>query len=378
MNFEFSDEQNMLRDQAVNFLRDNSSLTVTRNVVEGDQPYAADLWRAITELGWTAVTIPEEFGGLGLGHLELCVLAEELGRSLSPVPFSSTVYLATEAILMCGNKAQKEHYLGQIAAGQSIGCFAVAESAGSVTEKKVKARVTRGKITGVKTMVADGDIADFAVVMAASSKGHSLYLVDLNATGVKKKTLKTIDPSRSHAQITFKGAAAELLGREGRGFALMEKLFDRAAVPFAFEQLGGAEAALEMAKEYAMGRYAFGRPIAGYQAIKHKLARMYVAVTLARANCYYGAWALSNNAPELPIAAATCRISAIDAYKECAEENIQTHGGMGYTWEFDCHFYYRRSVLLAVNLGSETGWKDKLISRIQKDRKSTKKKKKAA
>lgn len=373
MNFEFSEEQNMLRDQAVSFLRDKSPLSVTRNIVEGEASYDADLWKAITELGWTAVAIPEKFGGLGLGYLELCVLAEELGRSLAPVPFSSSVYLATEAILMSANNAQKEHYLNQLAIGQSIGCVAIAEGVGAVTEKKVKARVARGKLTGVKTMVADGDIADFAVVLANSTKGHSLYLVDLNGAGVKRKVLKTIDPSRSHAQITFKNASAEPLGREGRGFALVEKLLDRAAVLFAFEQLGGSQASLEMAKEYAMGRYAFGRPIAGYQAIKHKLANMYVAITLARSNCYYGAWALSHDAPELPVAAATCRVSATDAYKECTEENIQTHGGMGYTWEFDCHFYYRRSKLLAVSLGSETSWKDKLITGIQKARKKSKK-----
>ena len=377
MNFEFSEEQNMLRDQAVSFLRDNAPLSADRKILEGEAAYDSQLWQSITELGWTATTIPEEFGGLGLGYLELCVLAEELGRSLAPVPFSSSVYLATEALIQQGSKKQKEQYLTRLAEGLLVGCLAVAETQGAVTEKSVKARVTRGKMTGTKIMVADGDIADFAVVLANSSKGHGLYLVDLNGPGVKRKTMQTIDPSRSHARIEFKGAPAENLGREGRGFALMERLFDRAAVLFAFEQLGGAEAAMNMAKEYALGRYAFGRPIAGYQAIKHKLARMYVAVTLARSNCYYGAWALSHDAPELPVAAAACRVSATEAYRECTEENIQTHGGMGFTWEFDCHLFYRRAMLIAVNLGGLPAWKDRLITNIQKDRKRSQRKKAA-
>jgi alkylation response protein AidB-like acyl-CoA dehydrogenase len=145
----------------------------------------------------------------------------------------------------------------------------------------------------------------------------------------------------------------------------MQRLFDRAAVPFAFEQIGGAHAALDMARNYALGRYAFGRPIASFQAIKHKLADMYIAATLARSNGYYGAWALSTDAAELPVAAATARVSATEAYYACAKENIQTHGGMGFTWEFDCHLHYRRAKLLAVNLGGLPVWKDKLVTALE-------------
>lgn len=145
-----------------------------------------------------------------------------------------------------------------------------------------------------------------------------------------------------------------------------EKLFDRAAILFAFEQVGGAQASLSMAKEYALERYAFGRPIASFQAIKHKLADMYIALTLAHSNCYYGAWALSTNAAELPLAAATARVSATEAFHECAKENIQTHGGMGFTWEFNCHLYYRRAKAISLNLGSLARWKDRLVTQLQK------------
>lgn len=367
MNFEFSEEQNLLRDQAVSYLKDKSPLSVARRILEGDEPYDAKIWKDISDLGWTATTIPEKYNGLGFGHLELCVIAEELGRALTPVPFSSSVYLASEAICQFGTDSQKDAWLGKLAQGQAIGCAAVTEGLGELSAKQVSAKVDGGKLTGTKIMVADGDVADVAVVVAMSGGSPSLWLVDLNQQGVSRTTTKTIDPSRSHANITFTDAVAEPLG-SGDGMVLLQQLFDRAAVLFAFEQVGGAEAAMNQAREYALGRYAFGRPIAGFQAIKHKLARMYVAVQLARSNCYYGAWALSTGARELPVAAATARVSAAQAYRECAEENIQIHGGMGFTWEFDCHLFYRRSKLLAVNLGSESSWKNRLITAIEQQR----------
>ena len=368
MNFEFSDEQNMLREQASSFLADKSDLKVARAILDGDANHDAELWREVAALGWTATTIPEKFGGLGLGHLELCVLAEELGRALAPIPFSSSVYLATEALLRLGSPTQQEAYLGRLAEGQSIGCIAVAEGPGSLRADRIETRFEGGKLAGSKIMVADGDIADFAIVLAKNADGLVLCLAELGGSGVSREPMETIDPTRSHARVSFDGAASEPLGAGADGMTALEGIFDRAAVLFAFEQVGGSQAALEMAREYALGRYAFGRPIAGYQAIKHKLARMYVATTLARSNCYYGAWALSTDASELGVAAATARVSATQAYRECAEENIQTHGGMGFTWEFDCHLYYRRAKLLSVNLGSEGVWKEKLISRIEAER----------
>ena len=193
-----------------------------------------------------------------------------------------------------------------------------------------------------------------------------LCLVDLSSKGVEVTSQNTLDPSRSHASINFKNAESEILGSNEDGWVALQEILDRAAVLFAFEQLGGAEACMNMAKEYAMGRFAFGRPIASFQAIKHKIADMYIAVELARSNCYFGAWALSTDAPELPTAAATSRVSASKAFHECSKENIQTHGGMGFTWEFDCHLYYRRCRQLAANIGSQAVWKNKLISSLER------------
>jgi alkylation response protein AidB-like acyl-CoA dehydrogenase len=174
-----------------------------------------------------------------------------------------------------------------------------------------------------------------------------------------------VDPTRSHARLVFDGAAAEPLGASGSGWIFVERLLDRAAVLVAFEQLGGAQAALDMAREYAIGRFAFGRQIASFQAIKHKLAYMYVAVELARSNAYYGAWALTKDAPELPVAAAAARVAASEAYYQAAKENIQIHGGMGFTWEFDCHLHYRRAKLTGLMLGSARRWKDLLVARLE-------------
>jgi acyl-CoA dehydrogenase len=369
MNFDFSDDQKVLRDQAKKFLGQQASSARVRRILESDTPYDVELWRGMAENGWQGTAIPEAYGGAGFGYLELCVIAEELGRSLAPTPFSSSVYLATEALLLAGSDAQKKARLPTLALGEAIGCFALAEGPTAATAKSVGTRLKDGKISGTKTPVADGDVADFAVVAARTADGTgdgtlSLALVDLNAPGVKRTTVKTVDPTRSHAAIVFDGALAEPLGPTGHGWRLVRALLDRAAVLVAFEQVGGAQAALDMAREYAMGRFAFGRPIASFQAIKHKLVDMYVATELARSNAYYAAWALSTGAPEVPVAAAAARVSATEAFWLAAKENIQTHGGMGFTWEFDCHLYYRRAKLLALSLGSARRWKHELISRL--------------
>ena len=370
MNFEFSDDQKALGAQARRFLEAKCQPAAVRAVLEGPEPYDKALWQGLAEMGFLGVVIPEAYGGLGLGYLELCVIAEELGRVLAPVPFSSSVFLATELLLAAGSEAQKSAWLPKLAAGEAIGTFALAESVGAVTPKTVQLGASNGKLTGTKTAVADGDVADFAIVAARTApgtdaRGVSLFLVDMKGPGVTRTPLETIDPTRSHAAIAFKDAPAEPLGPAGEGWRIVSEVFDRAAVLTAFEQIGGADRALEMARDYALDRMAFGRPIGSFQAIKHMLADMYVSATLARSNGYYGAWALSTGAAELPEAAASARVAATQAFQHCAKNNIQAHGGMGFTWAFDCHLYYRRSNLLALSLGSLSQWEDKLIQRLR-------------
>ncbi len=368
MNFDFSEEQYLLRDQARKFLGDRSSPAAVRAVLEDDtKAYDRELWRGMAELGWVGTTIPEEYGGAGLSGEDLCVIAEELGRTLAPTPFSSSVYLATEALLLASSEEQKQEYLPALAMGERIGCMAVSEGIGVANAQSINTRASGGVIEGTKVPVADGDAADFAIVLAGPETGGnpSLYLVDLNDDSVRRKPVEMIDPSRSHAEITFEGTVAEPLGESGEGWSITQAVFDRAAILMAFEQVGGAQACLDMAVEYAKNRFAFGRAIGSYQAIKHKLADIYVATELARANAYYGAWALAADAPDLPMAAAAARVAASEAYNLAARENIQTHGGMGFTWEFDCHLYYRRAKLLSLALGGERRWKDRLVSQLE-------------
>ncbi|MGE5565036.1 MAG: acyl-CoA dehydrogenase family protein [Parcubacteria group bacterium] len=365
MNFDYSDDQKFLKSEARKFLEARCSSAVVRGVLDNaERSYDETLWKGVAEQGWLGTAIPEEHGGLGLGHVELCAIAEELGRAVAPIPFASTVYFLAEAIMLAGSDEQKAKWLPKIAAGEVIGCFATSEGPGPVTPASIQSRVEGGKLSGTKIPVTDGDIADVAVVLANEGGRPGLFLVDL--AGVKREVLKTLDPTRGVAKITFDGAPAERLGAAGEGFALTEAVFDRAAVLLAFEQVGGADRCLEMAKEYALGRYAFGRVIAGYQAIKHKLADMYVKNEVARSNAYYGAWALNTNAPELPVAASAARIAGSEAYWFASKENIQTHGGMGFTWDVDAHLFYRRSRQLALVAGAPKVWKERLVSQLER------------
>lgn len=370
MEFDFSDDQKQLKDQARRFLEAKSSPKAVRVILEGPEPYDKALWKGLAEMGFMGTVIPEEFGGLGATYLELCVIAEELGRAVAPVPFSSSIFLAAELLMAAGSQAQKEAYLPKLASGELIGCLALSEGIGNAAPKNIQVSASGGKLNGVKVPVLDGLAADFAVVAARTGSGNdaraiSLFLVDLNGAGVTRTEVETIDPTRKQATISFKDAACEALGANGEGWHILQGVLDRAAVLTGFEQLGGADRALEMARDYALDRMAFGRPIGSFQAVKHMLADMYVSATLARSNCYFGAWALSTGAAELGEAAATVRVSATQAYQHCSKNNIQVHGGMGFTWEFDCHLFYRRSNLLALSLGSLSVWEDKLIDRLR-------------
>lgn len=360
MNLEFSSDQQFIREQARNFLTQECTPERVRAAMESGEPYDKALWQQIVELGWTAMAIPEEHGGLGLGCLELCVIAEELGRVAAPVPFSTSVFLATEAIKGWGSSAQQSNYLPRLASGDIIGTYADSEGLGA---KAVSTRFEAGTLTGIKIPVPDGDVADVAIVSAVDSDGNTgLYIADLTTNGVSREAVNSMDPSRSQATLTFDKAPAEALGDNAP--QAQSTLLDQAAILIAFEQLGGAHASLDMGMAYTKERYAFGRPVASFQAIKHKFADMYVAVELARSNAYYAASALAQATDDLPLAAATARVSASDAYYLASKENIQAHGGMGFTWEFDCHLYYRRAQMLSSVIGTQPFWKELVATRL--------------
>lgn len=369
MNFDFSDDQKLLKEQVRKFLADKCPTKVVRRVLDGTETHAEDVWKGLVDLGVPALGIPEEYGGMGLSPLEVCVAAEEIGRAAAPVPFDTSVVLATEALKLAGSEAQKKKWLPELASGKAIGTLAIAEGAQTPKPRNIRTTFGGGRLNGKKLPVTDGEAATFAIVLAntggSGDRAVSLVLVDLMQAAVSKKRIETIDPARKHAELTFSDASAELLGAEGEGWRLLERLYDAAAVYFAFAQVGGAEAAMWMARDYALQRNAFGRPIGSYQAIKHKLADCYVKLELARSNAYYGAMMLTEDGADLPLAAAAARIAATDAYDFAAKENIQTHGGIGFTWEADTQFHYRRSRLMALSLGGPMAWKDKLVTRLE-------------
>jgi alkylation response protein AidB-like acyl-CoA dehydrogenase len=365
MNLEFSEDQKFVQKTARDFLAKRSGLDVCRRVLESPGvAYDAELWKGVAEMGWLGAAVPEELGGAGLGYLELVLIAEEVGRALAPIPFGSSVYLATEALLHFGSDEQKRRYLPRLSAGDLVGTFALAEGRGDLAPAAVATRFEKGRVTGEKLPVLDGAAAGLAVVVARGASGPALVLVDLEGPGVARTPLGSFDPSRPQARLAFDGAPAEALG-PADGAAAVRTLLDRAAVMAGFEQLGGATRALEITREYALGRYAFGRPIASFQAIKHRLADLYAATEVARSNGYYAAWALSSGSDELELAACTFRASAGDAFELATQEMIQIHGGVGFTWEYDCHLFYRRAKLLSAWLGTPSAWREMLIQRLE-------------
>ena len=363
MKFDFDEDQQFIRNDARRFLADRCLMEDVRQHLTGDPLVISPLWREICELGWPGAAIPEAYGGLGMGYLELCVLAEELGRVVAPVPFSSSIYLAAEAILQYGSEEQKQQYLPGLVSGEIVGTLAWSDAG----EKAVA--FEDGSISGVKRPVAGGTLADIAVVSALTAEDkHVLVLVELADTAaandrrVQRQTLESADPSVRNAQITFDDCPAQLLGNGGDSAGTLPQLLDRAAVLLAFEQIGGADRCLELAVDYVKERKTFGRAVGSYQAVKHKLAKMYAQNELARSNAYSGAWALASESEELPIAASAARISATECFEFAAREGLHLHGGMGYTWEVDCHLYLKRSRDLALRLGGLRQWKEKLIS----------------
>jgi acyl-CoA dehydrogenase len=365
MNFEFSEESTLLRDQAGSFLRRHCGAKTVRNVLEGQEPYAKSLWQEIAALGWCGAAIPEEYGGTGLGYESLCVLAEEFGRVLAPVPFASSIFLASELIKIAGSTAQKKLWLPRLADGSRIGTFALMEGLGQPDRENISAEVAGGILNGTKWPVPNGTVSDFVIVAARDASGVGLYHVELGENGaVQRRGLHTVDPSRLQAELIFANAVAERLGGANDHWSAIEQVLARAAILVAFEQVGGAEACLHMARDYALDRFAFGRPIASFQAIKHRLADIYVDIEIARSNAYYGVWALGSEAADIQLAAAAARVAATHAFWTAAKESIQIHGGAGFTWEFDCHLYYRRAKLLAVALGGAPFWSDRLVQRL--------------
>ncbi len=363
MNFDFSDDAKALGEQARKFLAERAGPAKARAAMaDSAPPHDAALWQSIVELGWTAARVPEAHGGLGLSAEESAMLAEACGHHLACVPLVSHL-LATEALLIAGSPEQQARLFPALADGSRIAVPAWNEPGSisplSVHTAAIDHALSGNALTGIKAPVADLPSAHLAIVAAAGLEGTSLWIVDLAAA--KTESLETLDLVRRHGRLTLAGTPAEPLGTHADYLLWL----DRAAVILAFEAMGTAAAAMAMTVEYAKTRVAFGQTIGRYQGVKHKCADMYIKLELARAHALHGLATLEAGGPELAQAASAARVASLDALGFTVEEAVQLHGGIGFTWESDCQFYYRRGRTLTAALGAKAFWADRLVRALE-------------
>jgi len=369
MNFAFSDEQEELRKVVRQFLENKSPETAVREQMDTETGYDPAVWSQMAEqLGLQGLAIPEEFGGSGFGFIELVVIFEEMGRSLLCAPYFSTVALATQALLHAGDDDAKAAHLPGIASGETIATVAFTEANGKWDESGIEATATESgdgwTISGEKMFVLDGHTADLIIVAAKTGAGTSLFTVAGDASGLTREALPTMDQTRKQARLTFDGTPAQLLGTDGGGWATLERVLDLAVVALAAEQVGGAQFCLEMAVQYAKDRVQFGRPIGSFQAIKHKCADMLLEVESAKSAAYYAGWCASELNDELPSVASLAKAYCSEAYFHATAENIQIHGGIGFTWEHPAHLYFKRAKSSELLFGDPTYHRELLAQRI--------------
>ena len=369
MNFAFSDEQEELRTIVRQFLEAKSPESAVREQMETEVGYDTEVWTQMAEqLGLQSLIIPEAYGGQGFGYVELTVVLEEMGRFLLCAPFFSTVVLATNTLLVAGDEQACASYLPGIADGSTIATLALTEANGRWDESGIEATATASgdawTITGEKMFVLDGHVANLILVAARTPAGVSLFAVDGDASGLTRTALPTMDQTRKQARLTFEGTPATLVGTDGAGWETLSTVLDLAAVGLAAEQVGGAQACLDMAVEYAKVRVQFGRPIGSFQAIKHKCADMLLEVESAKSAAYYAGWCASEMNDELPSVASLAKAYCSEAYFHAAAENIQIHGGIGFTWEHPAHLYFKRAKSSELLFGDPTYHRELLAQRI--------------
>ncbi len=369
MNFAFSEEQDELRKSVRRFLDDKSPETEVRRLMETTEGYDPAVWSQMAEqLGLQSLTIPEEYGGAGFSYVELIVVLEEMGASLLCAPFFSTVALGANAVLTSGDDKAKEYLLPGIASGETIATLAFTEDTGRWDADGVTlAAAPSGdgwELNGHKSFVLDGHVADLVLVVGRTDKGLSLFGVKGDADGLTRTPLPTMDQTRKQARLEFASTPAWLIGTDGGAEAGLSKTLDLAAVALAAEQVGGAQRCLDASVEYAKTRIQFGRPIGSFQAIKHKCADMLLEVESAKSAAYYAGWAAAEDSDELPVVASLAKSYCSEAYFHAAAENIQIHGGIGFTWEHPAHLYFKRAKSSELMLGDPSYHRELLAQRI--------------
>jgi alkylation response protein AidB-like acyl-CoA dehydrogenase len=369
VNFAFSEEQEELRKTMRAFLEAKSPETAVREQMDTEQGYDPAVWSQMgAEMGLQGLIIPEEFGGSGYSYVELGVVLEEMGRALLCAPFFATVALAANTLLQSGDAAAQKQYLPGIASGSTIATLAFTEPSGKWDEAGITMKASKSgdtyTLTGTKSFVLDGHVANLIIVAARAGGGVSLFAVDGDAKGLTRTSLSTMDQTRKQAKLEFAKTPARLIGTLGKGWDVLSTVLDLAAVALAAEQVGGAQKVLEMSVEYAKVRVQFGRPIGSFQAIKHKCADMLLEVESAKSAAYYAMWCASEMNDELPSVASLAKSYCSEAYFHATAENIQIHGGIGFTWEHPAHLYFKRAKSSELLFGDPTYHRELLAQRI--------------
>jgi alkylation response protein AidB-like acyl-CoA dehydrogenase len=364
MDFAFSEEQEMLRSSARTLLAKASPSAVVRKLMETEDAYDADLWKKVAEQGWTALGIPEEYGGFGT-FLDLVVVLEETGRVLLPGPFFETMGMAVPAILEAGTDAQKKEVLSAIAAGDARATLAFTEPSGRWDAEGVTLNAQKSgdgwTLNGTKLFVPGAGVADYMVVAArtrsSGEDGITLFLVKGRPAGMSVKPLSTLDMTHKWYEVKFDNVqlgADALMGEADKGWVPLRRALDWATAGICAEMVGGAQKVLEDSVEYAKTRQQFGKPIGIYQAVSHKLADMLLEVESAKSVTYYAAWTVDADAPDRALACSIAKAYTSDAYRHATGSGIQVHGGIGFTWEHDMHLYFKRAKASEVTLGDPT------------------------
>ena len=369
MNFSFSEEQDLLRRSAADFLRKECPVSYVREMMEDDRGFADEVWNGMAGLGWTGLTIPEQYGGAGLSLVDLTVVLEEMGKAVLPGPFFSTVALGAPCVAAGGSPEQKAALLSGVAAGRIKLTLALLEATARWDEDGVRLTADRDGsgyvLNGIKLFVPDAHIADHIICAARTPDGVTLFVVDRTRTGVETRLLKTLDQTRRLCEVRFDGVQVgdeAMLGVPGQGWALLSDVLDRAKVALCAEMCGGAQQVLDMSVEYAKMREQFGRPIGVFQAVQHTCADMLIAVESAKSATYYAAWALADRTEDAALAAARAKACCSDAFRTVAGQAVQVHGGVGFTWEHDLHLYFKRAKGSEVTFG-DAAWNRELVAR---------------
>jgi alkylation response protein AidB-like acyl-CoA dehydrogenase len=357
MIFTFTDEQRELAATLRRFLQDKSPSSEVRRLMATEEGYDPGIWAQLAgQLGLQGLAIPEKYGGSGAGPVELAIACEEMGRALLCAPYFATAVLAAGALLASGDQAAAEEFLPALADGGTIATLAVSEDDGAWTTDGLRTSARRSGdgylLDGRKSFVLDGHTADLLLVVAQAEGGPSMFAVPGDADGLTRRPLQTLDMTRKQAALTLNAVPGRLIGAEGSAVGIVRQTLRLAAVMLAAEQVGGAQRCLDMSVEYAKIRMQFGRPIGSFQAIKHMCADLLLEVESARSAAYYAAWAAQEQSGELPLLSSLAKAFCSEAYFRAAADNIQIHGGIGFTWEHDAHLYYRRAKSTELMLGT--------------------------